>query len=249
MAGLSFANVSKTYTTSRGQAVTALETINLAVREKEFVCLVGRSGCGKTTLLRIAAGLELSTEGEVRLGNKVITRPDTAVGMVFQEDRLFPWRTVRDNVTLGLEIKKTPTEKCRATTDKYLHLVGLSGFDGAYPGELSGGMKQRAAIARVLVNEPEVILMDEPFGSLDAQTRNQMQGELLNIWEYAASTVLFVTHSVDEAVVLADRVVVMTPSPGRIYWECPIDLARPRDRTSPLIIEYRRAILSALDAG
>lgn len=247
MAEILLRNLSKIYSTSHGGQLSALEGINFEVKDGEFVCLVGKSGCGKTTLLRIIAGLEQPSTGEVLIDNKRVLSPDPLVGMVFQEDRLFPWRTVRRNVELGLEIRKVAKNSRRQVVENYLKLVGLEGFADALPYELSGGMKQRAAIARVLANEPGVILMDEPFGALDAQTRNQMQEELLEIWSYHSRTVLFVTHSVDEAVTLADRILVLTPNPGQIQSEYRLTMPRPRDRLSPEVIEFRRQILAALN--
>lgn len=246
MAGFTFQNVCKSYITSRGETIAALQGINLEVSDGEFVCIVGQSGCGKTSLLRVAAGLESLNGGRVLLGSMPVLRPNPVIGVVFQEDRLLPWRTVRSNVELGLELRGIPKKERNKISEKYLRLVELESFADVLPHELSGGMKQRVAIARVLANEPEAILMDEPFGALDAQTRNQMQGELLRIWEQEARTVIFVTHSVDEAVVLADRVVVLTPRPGRIRCEYRLNLKRPRDRTSPEVIEHRRNILTSL---
>ena len=247
MAEILLRNLSKTYTTSHGDVVKALEGINFEVKDGEFVCLVGKSGCGKTTLLRIIAGLEQPSAGEVLIDKKLVGRPDPLVGMVFQEDRLFPWRTVRRNIEFGLELRKMAKNSRHQVVENYLRLVGLEGFADAFPHELSGGMKQRAAIARVLANEPGVLLMDEPFGALDAQTRNQMQEELLEIWSYHSRTVLFVTHSVDEAVTLADRILVLTSHPGHIQCEYQLTMPRPRDRLSSEVIEFRRKILTDLN--
>ncbi|MDR3602397.1 MAG: ABC transporter ATP-binding protein [Desulfosporosinus sp.] len=240
-------NLFKNFTTTQGELVSVLEGINLEVADGEFVCLVGKSGCGKTTLLRIIAGLEQPSAGEILIDNNLVKKPDPLIGMVFQEDRLFPWRTVRRNVEFGLELRKMAKHYRQQAVEKYLRLVGLESFADALPYELSGGMKQRAAIARALVNEPDVILMDEPFGALDAQTRNQMQEELLEIWVHRSRTVLFVTHSVDEAVMLADRVLVLAPHPGRIQCEYRLSMPRPRDRLSNEFIKSRREILEALN--
>ena len=248
MGNLSFTQVSKVHRTARG-GVTALEGIDFSLAKGELVCLLGRSGCGKTTLLRIAAGLDAPTSGRVELGGARVTGPSTAVGMVFQEDRLLPWRTVAGNVELGLEIARVPAGERRARAERALGLVDLAGFGSAWPAELSGGMRQRAAIARALVNQPQVLLMDEPFGALDAQTRSQMQGELLRIRAATSSTVLFVTHSVDEAVMLADRVIVLSPRPGRIHRDLPVLAAHPRDRATPALAELRRTLLAALDGA
>ena len=249
MTRLSFSGVSKTYRTRRGESVAALESISLEVATGELVCLIGRSGCGKTTLLRIAAGLEAPSAGLVRLDGEPINGPSTAIGMVFQEDRLLPWRSVLANVELGLEIARVPPERRHQLAGSALELVDLAAFGGAYPSELSGGMRQRAAIARALVNEPEVLLMDEPFGALDAQTRGQMQEELLRIRAATGSTVLFVTHSVDESVMLGDRIVVLSPRPGRIHREFRVQAPHPRDRSTPELAALRRTILTALDAA
>ena len=249
MTRLAFSGVGKTYRTRRGESIVALDSIGLEVAKGELVCLIGRSGCGKTTLLRIAAGLEAPSAGTVQLDGLPIVGPNTKIGMVFQEDRLLPWRTVLANVALGLEIAGVPKARRQELAEGALQLVDLAAFGGAYPSELSGGMRQRAAIARAMVNEPEVILMDEPFGALDAQTRGQMQEELLRIRAATGSTVLFVTHSVDESVMLADRVVVLSPRPGRIFREFRVQAPHPRDRATPELAGLRRAVLGALDAA
>ena len=227
--------------------VVALEDFNLDVKRGEFVCLLGPSGCGKTTVLRILAGLDSSTGGEVLLEGRTVRSAGPDRGMVFQEFALFPWRTVRRNIEFGLEIKGVPEKERRSLSARYIDLVGLEGFEEAHPHQLSGGMKQRVAIARALANDPKVLLMDEPFGSLDAQTRNLMQRELLRIWSATRKTILFVTHSVDEAVFLADRIVVMTARPGKVREVFEVGLARPRDRTSREFIEVRGKVLTELD--
>lgn len=236
----------KTFTKDKSE-VKAIEGFDLDVAEGEFVCLLGPSGCGKTTVLRIIAGLETKTSGTVLLQGKEVGTSRSRVGMVFQEFALFPWRSSKKNVEFGLEVRGVPEATRSQVADKYLELVGLSGFADAHPHELSGGMKQRVAIARALANEPEVLLMDEPFGSLDAQTRNLMQKELLRIWAATSKTVLFVTHSVDEAVFLADRIVVMTARPGRVREIIEVGLPRPRDRTSSEFIAVRGKVLAELD--
>lgn len=227
--------------------IVALDGFSMDVLEGEFVCLLGPSGCGKTTVLRIVAGLETKTSGQVLVNGKDVERFRPRVGMVFQEFALFPWRSARRNVEFGLEIKRVPEKKRAEISSRYLDLVGLSGFADAHPHELSGGMKQRVAIARALAHDPAVLLMDEPFGSLDAQTRNLMQKELLRIWSATNKTVLFVTHSVDEAVFLADRIVVMTARPGRVRETIEVGLPRPRDRTSADFISVRGKVLAELD--
>ncbi len=204
----------KTFPKEDGEMV-AIEDFSLAVQNGEFVCLLGPSGCGKTTVLRIIAGLETLTSGTIKLDGRDVVNSGPDRGMVFQEFALFPWRTVRKNVEFGLEIKGVPPAERKTIGQKYIDLVGLNGFEEYLPKKLSGGMKQRVGIARALANNPEILLMDEPFGALDAQTRNQMQKELLRIWSETKKTVVFVTHSVDEAVYLADRVVVLTARPSQ----------------------------------
>ena len=230
-----------------GTMMVAVDKFSLEVQNGEFVCILGPSGCGKTTILRLVAGLETPTSGSMEINGKEIRGPGSDRGMVFQEFGLFPWRTVRKNVEFGLEIRKLPESERTAISQKFIDLVGLTGFENSHPNALSGGMKQRVGIARALANDPAVLLMDEPFGALDAQTRNQMQMELLRIRKETRKTVLFVTHSVDEAVFLADRIVVMTSRPGSIkdMWE--IDLPRPRDRASSDFIALRRDILDELE--
>ena len=245
---LSIKNLNKTYHTEEGDEVVALSDINLDVADKEFVCFIGPSGCGKTTLLRITAGLEKPDSGTLTVNNEPITGPGPNRGMVFQEYSLFPWRTVLKNITFSLELKKIPKSEREKIARDFLEVVGLSKFADSYPHELSGGMKQRVAIARALVNDPDVLLMDEPFGAVDAQTRNRLQHELLNIWEKKKKTVLFITHSVDEAVFLADKVVVFTARPGRIKEVFSIDLPRPRERTSFEANAVREHLLATLGA-
>jgi ABC-type nitrate/sulfonate/bicarbonate transport system ATPase subunit len=212
----------------RGGQVVAVEGLNLTVRDKEFVCIVGPSGCGKSTLLRVVAGLNRPTTGAVTLDGAQVTEPGADRGMVFQTYTLFPWLTVQGNVEFGPRLGGRSPEECGQVARRYIDLVGLVGFEHAYPKELSGGMMQRAAIARALANDPEILLMDEPFGALDAQTRSLMQELLLKIWEQTHKTVLFVTHDIEEAILLADRVYVMTARPGRIKHEVRVALSRPR---------------------
>lgn len=242
---LTIANVSRVFESESGQ-VEALRNINLEVFDKEFLCFIGPSGCGKTTLLRIVAGLDQPTSGEVLLEGKTIKSPDPERGMVFQEYSLFPWRTIIDNIAFGLEMKGESKEKRHRIALKYLKLIGLEAFERSYPYELSGGMRQRVAIARALANDPKVLLMDEPFGSVDAQTRNFLQGELLRIWCETRKTVLFITHSIDEAVYLADRVVVLSARPGQIREIIEVDLERPRLRTSVEVNVIRERLLGLL---
>jgi NitT/TauT family transport system ATP-binding protein len=243
---ISLKHLSKMFTKDRRE-IRALEDFNLDIKQGEFVCLLGPSGCGKTTVLRIVAGLEDSSAGEVVLCGKKVTSAGPDRGMVFQEFALFPWRTVRKNIEFGLEVKGVPEGERSKISSQLIELVGLKGFEDAHPKELSGGMKQRVGIARALANEPAVLLMDEPFGSLDAQTRNLMQKELLRIWSATGKTILFVTHSVDESVFLADRIVVMTARPGKVREAIEVGLPRPRDRTSREFIAVRGKVLTELD--
>ncbi|HDQ07638.1 MAG TPA: ABC transporter ATP-binding protein [Methanoculleus sp.] len=249
MSIVSVAHLNKVFEREGQPPTVALADINLEIDEKEFICLVGPSGCGKTTLLRILAGLEKPTSGDVRLDDMPIAGPDPQRGMVFQEYSLFPWKSVIENIAFGLEMKGVSKQERRQVAEEYLDIVNLEQFRDAYPHELSGGMRQRVAIARALANNPRVLLMDEPFGALDAQTRNVMQKELLEIWEETKKTIVFVTHSVDEAVYLADRIVVLSPRPGKIEEVINVDLARPRDRTEPMFAELRKYILRRMEEG
>lgn len=207
---------------------SALQDVNLTVKKGEFLTIVGPSGCGKSTLLDLIAGLAGPTSGDLFIDGNRITKPALDRGIVMQGYALFPWRTVRHNVEFGLEIKRVPKKERKAISDRFLELVNLSGFADRYPYELSGGMKQRVAIARALAYDPEVLLMDEPFAAVDAQTREVLQDELLRIWEETKKTIIFVTHSIDEAVALADRVAVMSANPGKIKEIVKVGLPRPR---------------------
>lgn len=229
-----------------GEGTEALRDVSLTVREGEFVCLLGPSGCGKTTLLRIIAGLESPTEGEVRVDGVPVAGPTPRLGMIFQDYSLYPWRRVIDNIAFGLELAGVGKAERLARAGEYLDLVGLGGFANSFPYELSGGMRQRVAVARALATDPAVVLMDEPFGALDAQTRNAMQRELLEIWTKTRKTVLFVTHSVDEAVFLADRIVVLSPRPGRVREIVEVREPRPRDRTCDGCAAIRRHVLGLI---
>ncbi|HWR42639.1 ABC transporter ATP-binding protein [Sporomusa sp.] len=207
----------------------AIKHLDLTVKQGEFLAIVGPSGCGKSTFLDMVAGLAQPSSGEIFIDGKLITGPALDRGIVMQGYALFPWRTVRKNVEFGLEIKKVPQKDRKEISQRYIELVGLTNFEDRYPHELSGGMKQRVAIARALAYDPEVLLMDEPFAAVDAQTREVLQEELLRIWEKTKKTIIFVTHGIDEAVFLADRVAVMTANPGTIKEIVNINLPRPRD--------------------
>ena len=220
--------VEKIYRTRRGDVVHALEDVSLEVNENEFVTLVGPSGCGKSTLLKLVAGLTPVTRGTVRVRDTVVHEPFSDVGFVFQHPVLLPWRTVLDNVLFSAEMLGLDTGQYRKRALDLLELTGLAGFETKYPRELSGGMQQRVAICRALLPDPGLLLMDEPFGALDAMTREEMGLELLRIWEERRKTILFVTHSIPEAILLADKVIVMTPRPGRLARVMAIDLPRPR---------------------
>ena len=231
-------------------AVVAFEDFTLDIAENESLCVVGPSGCGKTTLLRCLGGLLETTEGKVYLNGQPVTQPHPSVVMVFQHFGLFPWKTVADNVAYGLKLRGTTRDRCLDQIKPYLELVGLSGFEHMYPYQLSGGMQQRAGLARALVLNPDVLLMDEPFGALDAQTRELLQEELLRILERERKTLVFITHSIDEAIVLGDRIVVMSSRPGRIREVLEVGLPRPREiesaRKTPRYVELREHIWQEL---
>ena len=219
-------NLTKVFHTNTNE-VTALNDISLSIDEGEFFCIVGPSGCGKTTLLRILAGLETASSGSITIKSTQNDRPINS--MVFQEQSIFPWMTVLDNVSYGLRMRGISKKIRNETAKHYINMIGLSKFTHAYPSELSGGMKQRVSVARALANDPEVLLMDEPFGALDEQNRIILQQELLRIWEGTGKTTVFITHSIDEALCLGDRVMVMTANPGTIKTIIDVDLPRPRD--------------------
>ena len=221
--------VDLTFTPPNRAPVTALRGFDVEVQEGQFVSIVGPSGCGKSTFLNVLLGLIRPDSGEMSICGKKITGPGQDRAMVFQEFGLLPWRTVMNNVELGLELKGMAVAERRQICQKFIHMVGLDGFESHYPHELSGGMKQRVGLARALATDPEVLLMDEPFAALDAQTRDLMQAELLRIWHEAKKTVLFVTHQIEEAVYLSDQVIVMTKRPGRTKTIIDIPLSRPRD--------------------
>ncbi|MHC1681947.1 MAG: ABC transporter ATP-binding protein [Clostridiaceae bacterium] len=237
---LKIENLSKSFNIDTG-AVEVLKDINLDVRKNEFISIVGASGCGKSTLLRIIGGLETEFQGKIYSKNKFINKPGVDRGIVFQEDRLFPWLTIEKNIEFGLP-EKLPSQQKKKIVKDHLDLVGLEKFSKAYPHQLSGGMKQRVSIARGLVNNPDILLLDEPFGALDAFTRMNMQQEVLRIWEKEKTTMILVTHDIDEAIFLADRVIVMSSRPGTIKKVIKVDLPRPRVRSSYEYIKIRNAI-------
>ncbi|HIJ00717.1 MAG: sulfonate transport system ATP-binding protein [Candidatus Methanomethylophilaceae archaeon] len=243
---LSIRGLKKVFKT-KDDEVVAIDDFTLDVKQGELVSLLGPSGCGKTTILRLVAGLSEPTAGEILLGGKKVSGPGADRGMIFQEFALFPWRSVRKNIEFGLEIAGIPKAERRQRSQFFLDMVGLERFADARIHELSGGMKQRVGIARALANDPEILLMDEPFGALDAQTRNIMQKELLKIMEKTEKTILFVTHSVDEAVYLSDRVVVLTKRPAHIKEIIEVPWPRPRDRAAPEVAAMRKKILRELE--
>ena len=229
-----------------GRALPALAGIDLTVPPGSFVTIVGASGCGKSTLLRLVAGLDTGFDGAVTLDGQAVVGPSLDRGLVFQEPRLFPWLTVAENIALGLLNADLPKAERKRTVQEHIALVGLNGFQDAWPHQLSGGMAQRAAIARGLVNRPRVLLLDEPFGALDALTRARLQDELQRIWAAEGITMVLVTHDVEEAVYLGDRVIIMAPRPGRIAASFDVSLARPRERSDPELAGVRDAVMAAL---
>ena len=244
MTKLRIDNVVKEYEGRNGKTV-ALNGVSLDIKENEFICVVGPSGCGKSTLLNIIAGLLEPSSGDVYLDGKKIEGTSVERGVVFQGYALFPWRTVLKNVMFGLEMKKVPKKEAEEIARKYIKAVGLEGFENSYPKELSGGMRQRVAIARAYAVNPEVLLLDEPFGALDAQTRVQLQTELLNTWQNEKKTCFFITHDVDEAIILAQRVIIMSARPGRIKRIVDIDIPYPRTqatKSDPRFLELKTEI-------
>lgn len=228
--------------------LVVLNDIHCRVEEGTFVSIIGPSGCGKTTLLRIIAGLERPTSGKVLIDGREVVYETDRIGLVFQEYALFPWLTTLQNIQLGLEIMEVPKKERLAAAMDYIRRFGLSGFEDRYPRELSGGMRQRVAIARTLITDPKVTLMDEPFGSLDSQTRNDLQAFLLRLWETEKVTIIFVTHNVDEAVFLSDDIIVLSSRPGAIVARFQVECPRPRDRTSAECNLIRKRVLEALQA-
>ncbi len=239
--GLSIKNVKRVFTINNSE-LEVLRDISLDIEDGEIIAIVGTSGCGKSTLLKLISGLDQVSSGEIRLDDKIIDRPNQKeIGVIFQESRLFPWSTVEKNIEFGITEKFSKEER-RKLVKKHIELVGLQGFEKALPGQLSGGMMQRVSIARSLINRPRVLLLDEPFGALDAFTKINMQQEVLHIWEQEKMTMILVTHDIDEAIYLADRVVVMSDKPGVIKKIISIKMSRERDRTSQEFATYRRKI-------
>ena len=238
--------VSRTFAAPRGGApMRALDPVTLEVEDNDFITILGPSGCGKSTLLRAVAGLDTPTTGRILLDGVAVSRPGADRGMVFQSYTLFPWLTVRENVCFGLREKGMAAPRQRELSDAYIAKVGLSGFEAHFPKQLSGGMQQRTALARALANDPKILLLDEPFGALDHQTRELMQELLLGIWEQDRKTVLFVTHDIDEAIFMASRVVVMTARPGRVKFDMAVDLPHPREysvKTTPEFATRKRRL-------
>jgi NitT/TauT family transport system ATP-binding protein/sulfonate transport system ATP-binding protein len=238
-------DVSKRFNSPDGGTVVALDHISLSVAAGEMVSLIGQSGCGKSTILRLIAGLDQPTSGEVRVGTEVITHPSADRGLMFQSHNLFPWQTVRRNIQSGLVARGLLRER-RAEVDEIMRVVGLEAFADVYPHQLSGGMAQRVALARALINHPKVLLLDEPLGALDQLTRMQLQDEIIALWQARGTTMVLVTHYIDEAIYMSDRVIVMTPRPGRIERVFDVPLPRPRERNSLEFQKLRAELLEAL---
>jgi len=240
-------NVCKVFVNHQlGYGVVALNDIDLTITKNEFVCVIGPSGCGKSTLLHMIAGFERPTRGSITLNNAEISGPSPERGVVFQESSLLPWKSVRENIEFGLAIQGRPRQERKDIAGHYLNIVGLQGFDHARPHELSGGMKQKVAIARTLALDPAILLMDEPFGALDEQTKKRLDFELLEIWQERKKTVLFITHSIEEAILLADRIILFTVRPGRIQLDLKLTLPRPRNLFSQKVVEIRKQLFENL---
>ena len=244
---LSIRGVSKYFPASDNASseTHALDNVSLSVEAGEFISLIGPSGCGKSTLLRLLAGLDAPSSGELQIGGKTIASPHAERGLVFQDPNLFPWLSVRGNIESGLVARGLLHEK-RHEVGEFMRLVGLQAFANAYPHHLSGGMAQRAALARALINHPKVLLLDEPLGALDAFTRMRLQDEVLRLWQARGTTMILVTHDIDEAIYMSDRIVIMSPHPGRIERSITVALERFRDRSSPEFLELRGEILELL---
>ena len=232
-----------------GRRLRALEDVSVLVQNQEFVSILGPSGCGKSSLLNIVAGFVRPTGGQVLVGGREVSIPGRDRGVVFQEHALFPWMTVRENIEFGPKVNGVPKSECARKVGELIELVGLTGFEDAFPKQLSGGMRQRVAVSRALANDPDILLMDEPFSALDEQTRQRVQEEFVRIWKETEQTVLLVTHSIEESVLMSDRVVVMSTKPGRVKKMIEIDLPRPRDDTNPDFVEKKRLIGEILYHG
>lgn len=241
------ADVCKSFPTPDGE-IEVVKNLNVEAKENEFLVLFGPGQCGKTTLINLIAGFESVTSGTIKVDNKKVDKPDSSRGVVFQSTALFPWMTTMGNVEYGPKIAGIPREERHKKAQKYIDLVGLQGFEKSFPVHLSGGMKQRVGIARAYCNEPAVMLMDEPFGALDAQTRYLMQEELHRIWEVEKRTVIFVTNNIEEAIYLADRIIVLTNCPATVKKEYVIDLPRPRNLVSPEFLKLRKEITGIMDS-
>nr|WP_263324465.1 ABC transporter ATP-binding protein [Neobacillus sp. Marseille-Q6967] len=247
MAFLEVKNVEKVFKDDkRGSSVTALSNIHFNIEENEFVCLLGGSGCGKSTLLNMIAGFEKPTAGEILVNGKKIEGMGADRGMVFQQATLMPWLTVSKNISFHLKLKGANRQTQKEEAQKYIDMVGLTGFENHYPHELSGGMNQRVGIARALLQNPSLILMDEPFAALDPFTKADMQEELARIWQEHKRTIIFVTHSVEEALILGTKIIVLSNRPGRVNKIIDLDMSRPRDTTSPIFNQYKREILDLI---
>jgi NitT/TauT family transport system ATP-binding protein/sulfonate transport system ATP-binding protein len=244
-ATLSLRDVHKSFRAADGSLVVAVNGLSLTVKDGEMAALIGPSGCGKSTVLRMIAGLDPPTSGELRIGNERITGPSAERGLIFQDPNLFPWLSVRGNIQAGL-VARGVLRQSRHEVEEFMRLVGLDGFAEVYPHELSGGMAQRAALARALVNHPRVLLLDEPLGALDQFTRMRLQDEVLRLWQTRRTTMVLVTHDIDEALYMSDRIAVMSPRPGRIERILDVPLERPRQRTNPGFLKMRTAILEML---
>lgn len=239
---ISISNVNRIYKDSDGNRVEALKDVDLEIKPGEFISIIGPSGCGKTTLLRLIAGLDKPQTGQLFIDGAEITGADPSRGYVFQQGSLFPWLSVRNNIAYGLRARNVYKSK-KENIENYIELVGLKGFEKSYPHQISGGMAQRVAIARALINEPKALLLDEPMGALDSFTRADLQDKLLELWKKDGTTMVLVTHDIDEAIYLSDRIVIMTPRPGKISKIIDVNLSRPRQRGSASFLEMRRQIL------
>lgn len=247
MPTIEFRNITKQYENNEGEETIALKNINLTVKDGEFVCILGPSGCGKSTLLEIAAGLLPHSKGEILLDGKLQSGTSRDIGVVFQDSSLFPWRSIRKNIEFGLELAGTNNSEREEKVNKAIDMVGLTGFGDKYPHQLSGGMRQRAGIARTLVNDPKCILMDEPFSAVDHLTRLNLQDEIIRIWQKEKKTVIFITHDVSEAVYLSSRIVLLSPRPGRIQRIFDVPFERPRNRNHPGLLDIVEKIYMCLN--